>query len=59
MATVFNKTTLKVLFVSPNDFLLINKYFNPKNTIFVMKSSFSKTNLLYFSEKLPDNYHIL
>lgn len=40
MTKVFIKTTLKVLFVTPNDFLFINIHFNVKNTIFVLKSSY-------------------
>jgi hypothetical protein len=39
MTKVFIKTTLKVLFVTPNDFLVINTHFIAKNTIFVLKSS--------------------
>lgn len=52
------KVTLKVLFVSLNDFLLINIISFAKNTIFVMKLSLSKTNVLVSYKQKPDNYHI-
>jgi hypothetical protein len=51
------KVTLKVLFVSLNDFLLINIIFLVKNTIFVMKLGFSKTKVLISYKQKPDNYH--
>lgn len=52
------KVTLKVLFVSLNDFLLINIISLVKNTIFVMKLGFYKTNVLVSYKQKPDNYHI-
>jgi hypothetical protein len=52
------KVTLKVLFVSLNDFLLINIISLVKNTIFVMKLGFYKTNVLFSYKQKPDIYHI-
>ncbi len=52
------KVTLKVLFVSLNDFLLINIISLVKNTIFVMKLGFYKTNILVPYKQKPDIYHI-
>lgn len=52
------KVTLKVLFVSLNDFLLINIISLVKNTIFVMKLGLSKTKIQVYYKQKPDNYHI-
>jgi hypothetical protein len=52
------KVTLKVLFVSLNDFLLINIISLVKNTIFVMKLGFYKTNVLVSYKQKPDICHI-
>lgn len=52
------KVTLKVLFVSLNDFLLTNIISLAKNTIFVMKLGFYKTKVLVSYKQKPDNYHI-
>jgi hypothetical protein len=52
------KVTLKVLFVSLNDFLLITIISLVKNTIFVMKLGFYKTNVLVSYKQKPDIYHI-
>ena len=52
------KVTLKVLFISRNDFLLINIILLVKNTIFVMKLGFSKTKVLVSYKQKPDKYHI-
>ena len=52
------KVTLKVLFVSLNDFLLINIISLVKNIIFVMKLGSLKTKVQVYHKQKPDNYHI-